>query len=99
MSEQQHNSVSLSESIKTHLSAYPFWTDDARAGLIRDVGEAAERVVEEAYQFARDQEDQWLVCGYLEAWHEVQSRLAARYPDLDASAIEIIATLAAYSWK
>jgi hypothetical protein len=89
----------VSAAIVRHLSEYPFWTDKARRGLIDDIGEEGLKYVEQAVDFASNQEDLWLQHPLAEACEEVGMRVRARYPDLDEEAAKWIVTIAGYSWK
>ncbi len=99
MGPTRNDPVLLSAAVKRHLSRYPFWTDNAHAGLVSDIGESGGQAVQEAFDFACGQEDLWLHVGYRDAFREVQARLTEHYPSWDVDAIRIIAGMAAYEWK
>ena len=99
MRQDSNEETNVSAAVRAHLLKHPFWTDSACDALIHDVGEVGGRLIREAYDFACNQEDLWLNRSYAEAALEVQSRLAQRHPDWDARAIEIIANMAAFSWR
>jgi hypothetical protein len=82
-----------------HMSEYPFWTEKAKRGLEADIGSDGLKRVQEACDFASDQEDVWLHRELAEASQEVSARIRAKYPDLDEGATQRIVTFAAYSWK
>jgi hypothetical protein len=81
------------------MSKYPFWTDEARRGLLSDIGEDGLRRFEEACEFARNQTDIWLNRPLADAWSEVESVVRAMYWDFDEEATLRIVAIAAYDWK
>jgi hypothetical protein len=93
------NFADVNQAIVRYLSKYPFWTDEGKLGLRKDLGPEGLDYIEGACEFAIAQHDLWLQRPFDEAFFEVQKRLRSKFPELDPAPIELIARLASYSWR
>ena len=88
----------ICESVVRHVNT-AIWTDEAKLGLVGDLGEDGLRFVQEACEFAYNQKDLWRDCPFEKAWKEVIARVREKYPELDdEEAAKRIVSIAAYSW-